>query len=634
MDGTTRAPSETPPNWTEDRQTHIKENADIARYAAKELEGIKISTTSTAEELINFKNSFQRLSRLSGWSETKEHAAIVLYMDAHFGHIADNLNNIQSVWDKIEMLPQMIGADMAALTSMRNMRGLSVIETTKRFQTTIRHLKDKSSESRIIELNYLFLAALPANISIEVEKLNAYRGSKFSPMDVLFEDTLRLAALQPAPPPRRWTSSEPKHWNNTRVNAVVAVDNVPVPEHFKKVAGMTDEMRIWFTLHSGCKYCREKDHQVENCKKRNFGNYPVPTTLSNRQPLTPITTVWAPSQANFTFNAWINGNPCSVLIDTGCSGMVVSRNLVKKWTLPTFEVPGRSVIFANNSSTICNLGVTATITISSYTNQISMAVCEINEDIIFGIPFLQSIQITHLDWHNSIFKFSAEGTHHTLISNGRNNIMCSIRHLQDIDHPIDDQLTPIDDMEDAIQFHDQLGWYKQPSIQKIVGPPDLTGFLSSQLPEISKILKPYIQNVFTDIPHFRDIPTRREDMAIMDKPEAITPPKSRPLKRLSVGEEQVLNAKLDELLASGFITPSQSSYGSAVIFATKPDGSLRLCIDYRGVNLTTVRDLTPLPSHIDLRDKVQGSNFLSKIDIRDAFHMLRIKARGHPQNCI
>ena len=118
-------------------------------------------------------------------------------------------------------------------------------------------------------------------------------------------------------------------------------------------------------------------------------------------------------------------------------------------------------------------------------------------------------------------------------------------------------------------------------------------------------------------------------MQILSKP-GTNVPRDRPLRRLSKLEEDTLNAKLDELIESGFIKPSSSPYGASVIFARKPDGSLRLCIDYRAVNDTTIRDLTPLPSHVQLRDEVQGAKFLSKVDIRDAFHMLRIKPEdGH-----
>jgi hypothetical protein len=50
-----------------------------------------------------------------------------------------------------------------------------------------------------------------------------------------------------------------------------------------------------------------------------------------------------------------------------------------------------------------------------------------------------------------------------------------------------------------------------------------------------------------------------------------------------------------------------------------------MAIDFRAVNEATVKDKTPLPSHTDMRSQIRGSKFLSKVDIRDAFHMIRIR---------
>ena len=56
----------------------------------------------------------------------------------------------------------------------------------------------------------------------------------------------------------------------------------------------------------------------------------------------------------------------------------------------------------------------------------------------------------------------------------------------------------------------------------------------------------------------------------------------------------------------------------------KKDGGYQICIDYRGVNSITQADATPLPSHVQIRKVLQGSKYFSKIDIRDAFHQIRI----------
>ena len=60
-----------------------------------------------------------------------------------------------------------------------------------------------------------------------------------------------------------------------------------------------------------------------------------------------------------------------------------------------------------------------------------------------------------------------------------------------------------------------------------------------------------------------------------------TSPISMILHRMALVELQELRVQLQELLDKGFIRPSTSPWGAAVLFAKKKDKTLRLCIDYR-----------------------------------------------------
>nr|GFC63095.1 RNA-directed DNA polymerase homolog [Tanacetum cinerariifolium] len=50
-----------------------------------------------------------------------------------------------------------------------------------------------------------------------------------------------------------------------------------------------------------------------------------------------------------------------------------------------------------------------------------------------------------------------------------------------------------------------------------------------------------------------------------------------------------------------------------------------MCIDYRGLNKLTIRNLYPLPRIDDLFDQIQGSCIYSKIDVRSGYHQLRMR---------
>lgn len=75
----------------------------------------------------------------------------------------------------------------------------------------------------------------------------------------------------------------------------------------------------------------------------------------------------------------------------------------------------------------------------------------------------------------------------------------------------------------------------------------------------------------------------------------------------------------------GLIRPSISLGGAPIIFVKKKDGSLHLCIDYRDLNRSTIKNRYPIPRIDDLFDQMKGATVFSKIDLRSGYHQLRIK---------
>ncbi len=72
------------------------------------------------------------------------------------------------------------------------------------------------------------------------------------------------------------------------------------------------------------------------------------------------------------------------------------------------------------------------------------------------------------------------------------------------------------------------------------------------------------------------------------------PPYS-PIYSLGFVELETLKAYIENNLASDFIRPSKSPAGVPILFDKKPDGSLRLCMDYQGLNNLTIKNWYPLP---------------------------------------
>ena len=94
---------------------------------------------------------------------------------------------------------------------------------------------------------------------------------------------------------------------------------------------------------------------------------------------------------------------------------------------------------------------------------------------------------------------------------------------------------------------------------------------------------------------------------------------------MSEPELVALRTYLDENLRNGFIQPSKSPAGAPILFVKKKDGSLRLCVDYRGLNRITIRNRYPLPLIPELLDRLRTAKVFSKIDLRGAYNLVRIK---------
>ena len=94
---------------------------------------------------------------------------------------------------------------------------------------------------------------------------------------------------------------------------------------------------------------------------------------------------------------------------------------------------------------------------------------------------------------------------------------------------------------------------------------------------------------------------------------------------MSQAELGVLRQYIQENLGKGFIRPSKSPAAAPVLFVPKKDGTLRLCIDYRGLNKVTVKNRYPLPLMGEILNRVNGATVFSKIDLKDAYYRIRIR---------
>jgi len=98
-----------------------------------------------------------------------------------------------------------------------------------------------------------------------------------------------------------------------------------------------------------------------------------------------------------------------------------------------------------------------------------------------------------------------------------------------------------------------------------------------------------------------------------------------PIYPMSADQLDTLDKYLKEILKQGKIVHSPSPAGAPMLFVPKPDGKLRLCVDYRNLNKLTILNKYPLPVMGELKDRVAGAKICSKLDLNDGYHLLRIR---------
>ena len=87
---------------------------------------------------------------------------------------------------------------------------------------------------------------------------------------------------------------------------------------------------------------------------------------------------------------------------------------------------------------------------------------------------------------------------------------------------------------------------------------------------------------------------------------------------------QKMKEYLKKNLQKGFITLSNASYASLILFAQKSNGDLRFCVDYQKLNSLTKKDQYPLPLIDETLAQMTGCKFITKFDIIAAFNKLRM----------
>ena len=99
------------------------------------------------------------------------------------------------------------------------------------------------------------------------------------------------------------------------------------------------------------------------------------------------------------------------------------------------------------------------------------------------------------------------------------------------------------------------------------------------------------------------LPPDRIDNHRINLIEKFKLPSWRPIPQLTTFQLETLKKFITTNLDRGFISHSNSPFGACLLFAKKKDGTLRVCVDYRGLNAITIKDRTPLPNIKEMQNR-------------------------------
>ena len=84
---------------------------------------------------------------------------------------------------------------------------------------------------------------------------------------------------------------------------------------------------------------------------------------------------------------------------------------------------------------------------------------------------------------------------------------------------------------------------------------------------------------------------------------------------------------MKENLAKKFIKKFKLSTKYSILFASKKNDKLRLCVDYQKLNVITIKDRTSLLNIEELQNKLKKTQWFTKLNLREVYNLIRMKTK-------
>ena len=90
-------------------------------------------------------------------------------------------------------------------------------------------------------------------------------------------------------------------------------------------------------------------------------------------------------------------------------------------------------------------------------------------------------------------------------------------------------------------------------------------------------------------------------------------------RRVPIAQKEIVKNEIKKMLDQNIIEPSNSPWSSPIVLVTKPDNTIRFCIDYRKLNAVTKKDAYPLPRIAEALDTLSSEKYFCTLDLASGY---------------
>ena len=313
----------------------------------------------------------------------------------------------------------------------------------------------------------------------------------------------------------------------------------------------------------------------------------------------------SPKHGLMLADGYVNSKRARILIDTGATLNHISIEFCEKHDILVQEEDHVGIMANKVEQSLNSTKTNVTVSIGPYSEKMRLVANPQSHDVILGKKWCSNHKAL-LNCGNNQIDFWYKGQKHTI----------STRPLIQIKEVSVNSIS-----RDFVSGYPMIATI----FQEVRNNLDKKKYH----PGIKALLEKY-KDVFPDeLP--KGLPPKRSQGDFRIELKDDSKPVKKGLYRMSLSELEETKKQVEKLVEQEFVRPSTSPWASPVLFASKKDGGLRFCVDYRAINKMTMKNSYPLPRVDGILDEIGQAQYFSVIDLRSGYHQIRIADEDIPK---